>query len=123
MSSDISIHKLYKWGLLGDQSNGLSTFIVKSNDWEDKAFTSSSIIYSAAKKLFLSVREVLMVNCFFISSFSISTNTFKKAWLFSIRSVTEKTPPPAILSTPKGVMSDHQAKKNNVGGEILCEVF
>ena len=29
----------------------------------------------------------------------------------------------AILSTPKGVMSDHQAKKNNVGGEILCEVF
>ena len=29
----------------------------------------------------------------------------------------------SILSTPKGVMSDHQAKKNNVGGEILCEVF
>ena len=29
----------------------------------------------------------------------------------------------AIISTPKGVMSDHQAKKNNVGGEILCEVF
>ena len=29
----------------------------------------------------------------------------------------------SILSTPKGVMSNHQAKKNNVGGEILCEVF
>ena len=29
----------------------------------------------------------------------------------------------SILSTPMGVMSDHQAKKNNVGGEILCEVF
>ena len=29
----------------------------------------------------------------------------------------------SIISTPKGVMSDHQAKKNNVGGEILCEVF
>ena len=29
----------------------------------------------------------------------------------------------SILSTPKGVMSDHQAKKNNVGGEILCDVF
>ncbi len=28
-----------------------------------------------------------------------------------------------ILSTPKGVMSDNQARKNNVGGEILCEVF
>tara|TARA_E500000331_G_C17034653_1_gene616716 strand:+ start:167 stop:565 length:399 start_codon:yes stop_codon:yes gene_type:complete len=28
-----------------------------------------------------------------------------------------------ILSTPKGVMSDQQARKNNVGGEILCEVF
>ena len=29
----------------------------------------------------------------------------------------------SILSTPMGVMSDHQAKKNNFGGEILCEVF
>ena len=29
----------------------------------------------------------------------------------------------AIISTPKGVMSDQQARKNNVGGEILCEVF
>ena len=29
----------------------------------------------------------------------------------------------SILSTSKGVMSNNQAKKNNVGGEILCEVF
>ena len=29
----------------------------------------------------------------------------------------------SILSTSKGVMSDHEAKKNNVGGEVLCEVF
>ena len=29
----------------------------------------------------------------------------------------------SIISTPKGVMSDSQARKNNVGGEILCEVF
>ena len=29
----------------------------------------------------------------------------------------------AILSTPKGVMSDHQARKNNLGGEIICKVF
>ena len=29
----------------------------------------------------------------------------------------------SILSTPTGVMSDNQARKNNVGGEILCEVF
>jgi len=29
----------------------------------------------------------------------------------------------SILSTPKGVMSDHKARENNVGGEILCEVF
>ncbi len=28
----------------------------------------------------------------------------------------------AILSTPKGVMSDHAARENNVGGEILCHV-
>src|SRR5205085_8802658 len=26
----------------------------------------------------------------------------------------------AILSTPKGVMADHAAADNNVGGEILC---
>ena len=29
----------------------------------------------------------------------------------------------SILSTPKGVMSDQQARQKNVGGEILCEVF
>ena len=29
----------------------------------------------------------------------------------------------AILSTPKGVMADHQAREANVGGEILCTVF
>ena len=29
----------------------------------------------------------------------------------------------SIISTPKGVMSDNEARKNNVGGEILCEVF
>ena len=29
----------------------------------------------------------------------------------------------SILSTPKGVMSDQKARDNNVGGEILCEVF
>ena len=29
----------------------------------------------------------------------------------------------SIISTPKGVMSDQQARKSNVGGEILCEVF
>lgn len=29
----------------------------------------------------------------------------------------------AILSTPKGVMSDQEAKQANVGGEVLCSVF
>ena len=29
----------------------------------------------------------------------------------------------AILSTPKGVMADHDARDSNVGGEILCTVF
>ena len=29
----------------------------------------------------------------------------------------------AILSTPKGVMSDAEAKENNVGGEVICRVF
>jgi small subunit ribosomal protein S8 len=29
----------------------------------------------------------------------------------------------AILSTPKGVMADHDARDANVGGEILCTVF
>ena len=29
----------------------------------------------------------------------------------------------SILPTPKGVMSDQKARKHNVGGEILCEVF
>ena len=29
----------------------------------------------------------------------------------------------AIISTPKGVMSDSEARATNVGGEILCTVF
>jgi len=29
----------------------------------------------------------------------------------------------SIVSTPKGVLSDAEARENNVGGEILCTVF
>jgi small subunit ribosomal protein S8 len=29
----------------------------------------------------------------------------------------------AIVSTPKGVMADHDARDANVGGEIICTVF
>jgi small subunit ribosomal protein S8 len=29
----------------------------------------------------------------------------------------------AVLSTPRGVMSDNEARAANVGGEILCRVF
>lgn len=29
----------------------------------------------------------------------------------------------AILSTPKGVMSDSRAREANVGGEVICSVF
>ena len=28
-----------------------------------------------------------------------------------------------IVSTPKGVMADHSAREQNVGGELLCRVF
>ena len=29
----------------------------------------------------------------------------------------------SILSTPKGVMADHEARAQNLGGEVLCRVF
>ncbi len=29
----------------------------------------------------------------------------------------------SILSTPRGVVSDHEARQLNVGGEVLCQVF
>ena len=29
----------------------------------------------------------------------------------------------AIISTPKGVMSEIDARKQNIGGEIICKVF
>ena len=29
----------------------------------------------------------------------------------------------SIISTPKGVMADHEAKSQNLGGEVLCRVF
>jgi len=28
-----------------------------------------------------------------------------------------------IISTPNGVMADHSAREQNVGGEVLCRVF
>ena len=29
----------------------------------------------------------------------------------------------SIVSTPRGVLSDHEARAQNVGGELLCQVF
>ena len=29
----------------------------------------------------------------------------------------------AVVSTPQGVMADHEAREQNVGGEILCQIF
>ena len=29
----------------------------------------------------------------------------------------------SIVSTPKGVLSDAEARENNVGGEVLCTIF
>ena len=29
----------------------------------------------------------------------------------------------SVISTPSGVMSDHEARQANVGGEVLCQVF
>ena len=29
----------------------------------------------------------------------------------------------AILSTPKGLLTNNEARKENVGGEVLCEIY
>jgi small subunit ribosomal protein S8 len=29
----------------------------------------------------------------------------------------------AVVSTPKGIMSGEEAKKQNLGGELICEIF
>jgi len=29
----------------------------------------------------------------------------------------------SIVTTPKGIMTDHRARSENVGGEVLCQVF
>ena len=29
----------------------------------------------------------------------------------------------SILSTPRGVLSENEARQQNVGGEVLCKVF
>ena len=29
----------------------------------------------------------------------------------------------AIISTPKGLMTDKEARRNKVGGEIICEIW
>ena len=29
----------------------------------------------------------------------------------------------AVLSTPKGLLTDQEARKENVGGEVICEIY
>lgn len=29
----------------------------------------------------------------------------------------------SVISTPQGVMADHKARNENVGGEVLCQVY
>ena len=29
----------------------------------------------------------------------------------------------AVVSTPKGIMSGEEAKKQNLGGELICEIY
>ena len=29
----------------------------------------------------------------------------------------------AVVSTPQGVMADHKARNENIGGEVLCQVY
>lgn len=29
----------------------------------------------------------------------------------------------AVISTPQGVMADHKARNENIGGEVLCQVY
>lgn len=29
----------------------------------------------------------------------------------------------SVISTPQGVMTDHKARNENIGGEVLCQVF
>jgi small subunit ribosomal protein S8 len=29
----------------------------------------------------------------------------------------------AVISTPQGVMADHKARGENIGGEVLCQVY
>lgn len=29
----------------------------------------------------------------------------------------------AVISTPQGVMADHKARVENIGGEVLCQVY
>ena len=28
-----------------------------------------------------------------------------------------------IVSTPRGVLADHEAREQNVGGEVICQIF
>jgi small subunit ribosomal protein S8 len=29
----------------------------------------------------------------------------------------------SVISTPQGVMTDHKARNENIGGEVLCQIF
>jgi len=75
---------------------------IKSIDVELKYFDSAPVIYEIkrvskpGRRVYTKVRDLTLV----CNGLGVS-----------------------IISTPKGIMSDHDARKNNVGGEILCRVL
>lgn len=79
-----------------DQKQGIMRVYLKYDEKGKPVFTNLQRVSRPSRRTYVRASEIPQVR----SGFGIS-----------------------ILSTNKGVMSDEAARKENVGGEILCEVW
>jgi small subunit ribosomal protein S8 len=77
---------------------------------DDRAFLRVTLRYYDGKSVIKILDRVSKPSCRVYSKLKKVSHVFNGFGIY-------------VLSTSKGVMSDAEARENNVGGEILCKVF
>ena len=114
------------WGIIGIGRIGLSMARnMSSKDISlslyDKTFDKKLNPIFATKKLYPELKSTLVFKD--ISSFVDSIQKPRKILVLVPSGKINNGLGIAIISTPKGVMSDIDARKQKIGGEIICKVF
>ena len=123
--SNLDVHpngKTIIFDMLGDIytmpiTGGEATPLVKGYDWNMQATYSPD----GSKIAFLSDRDG-MINVWVMNADGSNPVQITKENNNTIHTPTW-SPDGQYIAVTRGVMSDHQARDENVGGEVLCRVF